>query len=417
MPSSPRATTDPPASGQGAARGLVTLLFVVLIAAPLAMRDRSVQADPAEADAAAALARYGFALREVSREAGIEFTHAAPALDPKLAPIMPAVASLGAAVSVADFDRDGWPDLYVTTSEVGGRNALYRNLGDGRFEDVAAELGVADVNRAGSGVSMGAVWGDYDNDGWEDLFLYRWGRPTLFHNDGGRGFSPVPDASFPAWINANAAVWFDYDADGRLDLVRIDVRTAEVTPLTDDDALDLAPAWTPDGRHIVFWSDRTGIPNLFAFDVRENRLLQVTNVVTSRTSVSPKLYSVRPPTRNPTAAASPRSRPSNSPPTGAGAAGRAGIGRRLLRCGGGRGVGGVGHGGLREARDATRQAFVRPCGNGATPRYCPPRTCIAPTHPASGTPSVRSARWAISVHAASDLRQRWRTLSSVAASA
>ena len=47
-------------------------------------------------------------------------------------------------------------------------------------------MGVADVNRAGTGVSMGAVWGDYDNDGFEDLFLYKWGRPELFHNDGGK---------------------------------------------------------------------------------------------------------------------------------------------------------------------------------------------------------------------------------------
>ena len=55
---------------------------------------------------------------------------------------------------------------------------------------MAAELGVADVNQAGTGVSMGAVWGDYDNDGYEDLFLYKYGRPELFHNDSGRGFTP-----------------------------------------------------------------------------------------------------------------------------------------------------------------------------------------------------------------------------------
>jgi hypothetical protein len=67
---------------------------------------------------------------------------------------------------------------------------------------------------------MGAVWGDYDNDGFEDLFVYRWGRPELLHNDGGTGFTPVPAAALdlPSWINANAAVWFDYDADGQLDL-------------------------------------------------------------------------------------------------------------------------------------------------------------------------------------------------------
>jgi hypothetical protein len=66
---------------------------------------------------------------------------------------------------------------------------------------------------------MGAVWGDYDNDGFEDLFVYKYGRPELFHNDGGHGFTPVgAQAGLPAWVNANAAVWFDYDRDGRLDL-------------------------------------------------------------------------------------------------------------------------------------------------------------------------------------------------------
>ncbi len=99
---------------------------------------------------------------------------------------MPQVASMGAAVSVVDFDRDGWADIYVTNSGEGSKNCLYRNMGDGSFNDVAPQMGLADVNQAGTGVSMGAVWGDYDNDGYEDLFLYKWGRPELFHNDAGR---------------------------------------------------------------------------------------------------------------------------------------------------------------------------------------------------------------------------------------
>ena len=55
-------------------------------------------------------------------------------------------------------------------------NHLYRNNHDGTFTDVAAQLGIADVNQPGTGVSMGAVWGDYDNDGYEDLFLIKWGQ-------------------------------------------------------------------------------------------------------------------------------------------------------------------------------------------------------------------------------------------------
>ena len=132
---------------------------------------------------------------------------------------MPQVASMGAAVAVADFDRDGWQDFYVTNSGEGSLNRLYRNAGNGTFSDVAAELGVANVNQAGTGVSMGAVWGDYDNDGYEDLFLYKYGRPELFHNDNGRGFTPVGERSgLPRWVNANSAVWLDYDRDGWLDL-------------------------------------------------------------------------------------------------------------------------------------------------------------------------------------------------------
>jgi hypothetical protein len=170
-------------------------------------------------DTKAALANHGFYLTEVSHAAGIDFVHQEPTLDPKLQSIMPEVASMGASVSIVDFDRDGWPDIYVTNSAEGSKNHLYRNMHDGTFKDVAEEVGIANVNQAGTGVSMGAVWGDYDNDGYEDLFLIKWGRPELFHNDHGHGFTRVSEqADLPPWINANTAVWFDYDGDGLLDL-------------------------------------------------------------------------------------------------------------------------------------------------------------------------------------------------------
>jgi enediyne biosynthesis protein E4 len=199
----------------------LTVIFVCLLATPLVVRRMSARRDAAaktELDTKESLARHGFHLQEVSHAAGIDFIHQAPVLDAKLAHIMPEVASMGASVSVVDFDRDGWPDLYVTNSAIGSRNRLYRNMHDGTFLDVASELGVSDVNQAGSGVSMGAVWGDYDNDGYEDLFLIKWGTPELFHNDQGRGFHRVSVPAFPPWINANTAVWFDYDGDGLLDL-------------------------------------------------------------------------------------------------------------------------------------------------------------------------------------------------------
>ena len=203
------------------ARITLGVFFIALLATPMAIRRVSAARASAriKLDVNAALARHGFYLQEVSRAAGIDFVHHAPTLDPKLNGIMPEVASMGASVSIVDFDRDGWPDIYVTNSKEGSMNALYRNMHDGTFKDVAPELGIADVNQPGTGVSMGAVWGDYDNDGYEDLFLLKWGRPELYHNDHGHGFTRVSEqADLPKWINANTAVWFDYDGDGLLDL-------------------------------------------------------------------------------------------------------------------------------------------------------------------------------------------------------
>jgi enediyne biosynthesis protein E4 len=203
------------------ARVLLTVFFIGLLLTPFAVKRYAARraSDRSAADMQTALTRHGFYLTEVSHAAGINFAHQAPTLDPKLEPIMPEVASMGASVSIVDFDRDGWPDIYVTNSAIGSKNALYRNMHDGTFKDVAPELGIADVNQEGTGVSTGAVWGDYDNDGYEDLFLIKWGRPELYHNDQGQRFTRVSDqAGLPAWINANTAVWFDYDGDGLLDL-------------------------------------------------------------------------------------------------------------------------------------------------------------------------------------------------------
>ncbi len=203
-----------------AARAVLVLVFVGLLLTPsLIRRFGGAAVAPRSTAAVNALTQYGFRLTESARAAGLDFVHGAPTLDPRLAHIMPQVASMGAAVSVVDVDRDGLPDLYVTDSKEGSKNRLFRNRGDGTFEEIAERLGVADLNQAETGVSMGAVWGDYDNDGYEDLFLYRWGRPELFHNDRGQRFSRVSErAGLPPWANVNTAVWLDFDRDGRLDL-------------------------------------------------------------------------------------------------------------------------------------------------------------------------------------------------------
>ncbi|MEP7306913.1 MAG: CRTAC1 family protein [Acidobacteriota bacterium] len=195
------------------------LLAASLVAVKALDRASAGKGSDERRDQSDALARYGFALEEVARPSGVDFTHVAPTFDAQLDHIMPQVASTGAAVAVADFDRDGWPDFYVTNSAEGGLNRLYRNQRDGTFKNVAPDMGVAAVNRIGTGVSMGAIWADYDNDGFDDLFVYKYGRPELFHNEAGRAFTRVTErAGLPQWVNANSAVWLDYDRDGKVDL-------------------------------------------------------------------------------------------------------------------------------------------------------------------------------------------------------
>lgn len=163
--------------------------------------------------------------KEVTEEAGITHRHRKPILDSKLAPIMPWISSVGAAAAAGDFNRDGWMDLYVTNSRKGEPNYLYRNNGDGTFTDVAATTGVADLNNE-EGTSMDCIWGDYNNDGWIDLYVVRWGRDRLFQNRAGKSFTDVTaslfhdaeDQSGTAWANGNAAIFFDFNLDGRLDL-------------------------------------------------------------------------------------------------------------------------------------------------------------------------------------------------------
>jgi len=203
----------------GLKKTLLSLCFAGVLLGPVIYRRIAHAGDAVTLEQQQAIDRYGMVLTEVSAAAGIDFVHARPRVDGKLANIEAQIASMGAAVSVVDFDRDGWNDFYVTSSAPGSLNRLYRNLGDGRFEDVAGALGVADLNQPGTGACIGAVWADYDNDGYEDLFVYKWGRPELFRNERGRGFTRVTEqAGLPEWINAGTATWFDYDNDGLVDL-------------------------------------------------------------------------------------------------------------------------------------------------------------------------------------------------------
>jgi hypothetical protein len=159
-----------------------------------------------------------FRLREISRQAHVAVTHEKVLLDPKVNNIMPWLASVGAAVAAADYNNDGLVDIFVSSS---GRNSscrLFRNNGDGTFTDVAAQAGVADLNREGA--VMDAVWGDFDNDGWPDLYIVKWSAPNrLFRNNRNGTFTDITESSGTGYVgNGNAAIWFDYNGDGLLDL-------------------------------------------------------------------------------------------------------------------------------------------------------------------------------------------------------
>ncbi|MBK8903996.1 MAG: VCBS repeat-containing protein [Anaerolineaceae bacterium] len=113
-----------------------------------------------------------------------------------------------------DFDRDGWVDFYVTDTK--GPNSLFRNNGDGTFSRPALGETVA-LPDAYSG---GASFADYDNDGWLDLYVVNWGQNYLFHNEAGQGFVDVTTQAGVGGSDENSqtASWGDYDNDGWLDL-------------------------------------------------------------------------------------------------------------------------------------------------------------------------------------------------------
>ena len=247
-------------------RAIIAVPFVGSIAVAAGL-DRV----PGTASVRADIANPGFELRDETASAGIRFVHRRPAFDAKIANVEPHVAALGASVSVADYDADGWPDLYFTTSRFGAENALYRNRGDGTFEDVAAAVGLASLNRQGEGVSMGAVWGDMDNDGFEDVLVYRYGYLALFRNAEGRAFEDVTSAAgLRRWVNSNGAIWLDYDRDGLLDLY--------VTAYFRDD-VDLWNLATTRIMHESFEFANNGGRNLMFRNLGDGRFQDVTDAL------------------------------------------------------------------------------------------------------------------------------------------
>jgi hypothetical protein len=148
---------------------------------------------------------------------GISFVHSSGRSPQKYLP-----ESTGAGCAFFDYDNDGWMDIYLVNSGPCDfwnppkplRNALYRNNRDGTFTDVTEKTGVP-----GGGYGMGVAAGDYNGDGFPDLYVTQYGRSILYRNNGDGTFTDVTakaGVAAPGW--ASSAVWFDYDNDGRLDL-------------------------------------------------------------------------------------------------------------------------------------------------------------------------------------------------------
>jgi hypothetical protein len=156
---------------------------------------------------------------DITRAAGILWKHTSGESNDRFL-----IETMGGGVAFMDFDHDGLLDIFLVTggetprgkSATPPRNALYRNLGNGKFEDVASKVGVDRIPFYGMGVAAA----DYDNDGFPDLYVTGYPSSALYHNNGDGTFTNVTQRAGVS--NAGkwgaSAAWFDYDRDGRLDL-------------------------------------------------------------------------------------------------------------------------------------------------------------------------------------------------------
>ncbi len=157
--------------------------------------------------------------KDITKDAGLSgWKHVMGNMDRKLI-----IDTNGSGVGLIDYDNDGWLDIYLvngsTFDAMDGKTtpphaALFHNNHDGTFTDVAAQAGVTN-DRWGFGVAIA----DYDNDGWPDIFVSNWGKNRLYHNNHDGTFTDVAEEAGVTLGNWSAgATWGDYDGDGRLDL-------------------------------------------------------------------------------------------------------------------------------------------------------------------------------------------------------
>jgi len=165
-----------------------------------------------------ALPQTGYPFEEIpSEKSGIRWTHTSGKSAARYLP-----ETTGPGCAFVDYDNDGWMDIYLVNSGKCDfydpspplRNALYHNNRDGTFTDVTEKAHVP-----GGGYGQGVAVGDYDGDGFPDIYVTQYGKSILYHNNGNGTFTDVTEKAgvgAPGW--SSSAVWFDYDNDGKLDL-------------------------------------------------------------------------------------------------------------------------------------------------------------------------------------------------------
>ena len=197
---------------------------------------------------------------EIGAQAGVRFVHSTRKFTGKhKADVLQMFTDGGAAVAVGDYNNDGYDDLFIVDSDTGKPHHLMRNNGEWRFTEVTQTAGVGGGNDPLS-ICADALWFDYDNDGWLDLLVARFGAPILYRNqgpgaDGEHRFTDVSQAAgLTKFGNTIAAIAFDADRDGWLDLMLgnyfqpvnlLDLKTPNVLP----NNLDYAT----NGGGVTFW--------------------------------------------------------------------------------------------------------------------------------------------------------------------
>jgi len=209
---------------------------------------------------------------DVAKEAGLTVPNVWGGVDHKKY----IVETKGSGIAFFDYDQDGWLDVYLTNGlrldekwppGKEPRSHLFKNNRDGTFTDVTEKSGLGQV-----GWQTGVCVGDYDNDGWDDLFCGFWGHNALFHNNGDGTFT---DVSKKAGIHnerirwTTGATWLDYDRDGWLDLFVanfLEFDIAKVPPAGAEDPFCMwkgfkvlcGPRGLPGGSNILYHNNGDG---------------------------------------------------------------------------------------------------------------------------------------------------------------